>query len=148
MITDSGTAFSSAITPELETIVSLDSLETLRFHEGVIYQLTIVIAGNTINVFVINKVSLRNRTVGFTDQFTIFDDRITLSKVFECDFVAVRNILFCTESEKLASILIYNGFSLCNFCDTSHHVVNFVHYQCVDFHGCPPIKLVLKYFFQ
>ena len=141
MVADAGTAFSSAIAPEFEAVVSLDRLEVFRFLAGILYQLAVVIAGNTVDVLMVDKMALCNGAVGLADQFAILENLVTLVEILEGDLVAIGDVFLSADGEKLAAFLVDNILSLCNLRDTGHDIVDLIHHQCVDFHGCPPIEL-------
>ena len=87
----------------------------------------------------VDKVSFGNGAVGFSDQFTVLDDLVTLGKVLQRDLVALGNVLFGADGKQLAAFLIDNVFSLRNLGDAGHHIVGLIHHQRVNFHGGPPI---------
>ena len=87
----------------------------------------------------VDKVPFGNGAIGFSDQFTVLDDLVTLGKVLQRDLVALGNVLFGADGKQLAAFLIDNVFSLRNLGDAGHHIVGLIHHQRVNFHGGPPI---------
>ena len=81
MVADAGAPLCSAITPELEAVVSLECLKAICFLTGVLHQLAVIIAGNAVDVLVVYKVSFCNGTVGFANQFSVLENLFALSKV-------------------------------------------------------------------
>ena len=127
VVTDAGTAFRAAVTPELEAVFCLDDRVVDRLFPGVLYQFAVIVSRDTVDVLVGDPVSGGDTRVRLSDEFSVLEDLTALVDIDQRDLVAIGNGLLCLDGLDVVPVTVGDGLALWDFPDTGHDIVSRVH---------------------